>query len=378
MRRVGGHRVGARRRAVMSTGTTSRPVVELARVAGRPPEPETTRTSQPERGQRAGEVVRHVGRAAAREELARPILGSAAAGHGEPNRIAARLPSRDDGVQGTADPGHGTFTGQRCRSRMPRHGWPSPTSGPSDPRTCAACACGSTTAARRPCTWPGTTRRRRACGSRCVRGQTLSSWCLAHGIREALVGGFFTRPGLRAARGAADRRHPARAPSRSTSRGAAAARACTSSGAEVGIAARDALPARPTGDLLQAGPLLVTDGRAVYDRAEDREGFSAGSSQFDSDITAARHPRAALALIGDGRAGGGLRRPLACRRRPHARGARERPRRPRRPQRHQPRRRRLDLARRRRPPAQPPLRATRASRSAAAAPSRPRSSSSPA
>ena len=131
-----------------------------------------------------------------------------------------------------------------------------------------------------------------------VRGQTLSSWCLAHGIREALVGGFFTRPaceplgelrtgGIQRASVPFDEPWGSR-------------RACVHiRGATVGIAARDALPALPPGDLLQAGPLLVTGGRAVYDRTDDREGFSAGSSQFDSDITASRHPRAALALTGD-------------------------------------------------------------------------------
>ena len=118
-------------------------------------------------------------------------------------------------------------------------------------------------------------------------------------------------------------------------------------------------------------------GRAVYDRADDREGFSAGSSQFDSDITASRHPRAALALAGDAVLA------VACDGRSRADagltleefasvlvelGA---------AQRHQPRRRRLHVARRRRPPAQPPATRTRASRSAAAARSRPRSSSSP-
>ncbi len=32
---------------------------------------------------------------------------------------------------------------------------------------------------------------------------------------------------------------------------------------------------------------------------EDREGFSAAAGQFDSDITAERHPRAALGVSGD-------------------------------------------------------------------------------
>ena len=54
----------------------------------------------------------------------------------------------------------------------------------------------------------------------------------------------------------------------------------------------------PPGDLLQAGPLLVAAGEVVFD-ADDREGFSAGAGQFDSDITDGRHPRAALGVSGE-------------------------------------------------------------------------------
>jgi exopolysaccharide biosynthesis protein len=64
----------------------------------------------------------------------------------------------------------------------------------------------------------------------------------------------------------------------------------------VRIARRTELPAFPRGDLLQAGPLLVKDGRVVFEADEDAEGFRAGSHQFDSDITDGRHPRAALAV----------------------------------------------------------------------------------
>jgi hypothetical protein len=63
------------------------------------------------------------------------------------------------------------------------------------------------------------------------------------------------------------------------------------------IARRDALPAEPVGDLLQAGPLLLAGGEIALDG--DAEGFSAGSRQFDSDITQGRYPRAALAVAGD-------------------------------------------------------------------------------
>jgi hypothetical protein len=131
-----------------------------------------------------------------------------------------------------------------------------------------------------------------------VRGQTLAAWCAARGISDALVGGFFTRPGLEPlgevrTRGVLRRHAPFDAPW-------ASVRACVHvCGGRVAIAGRDALPAAPRGDLLQAGPLLVRDGRPVYERATDPEGFSAGAHQFDSDITAERHPRAALGLAGD-------------------------------------------------------------------------------
>jgi hypothetical protein len=72
------------------------------------------------------------------------------------------------------------------------------------------------------------------------------------------------------------------------------------------IAARTELPAEPRGDLLQAGPLLVRDGRVVLAPGDDAEGFSAGQAQFDSDITEGRHPRAALGL------GGGFACAVAC------------------------------------------------------------------
>ena len=124
-----------------------------------------------------------------------------------------------------------------------------------------------------------------------VKGRRLAE-C---GFDDAIVGGFFTRPdtaplGEVRTRGVARKHVPFDAPW-------AAERACLHvAGGIPRIAARSELPARPRGDLLQAGPLLVRDGAAVYDRALDPEGFSAGARQFDSDITAERHPRAALAI----------------------------------------------------------------------------------
>ena len=65
------------------------------------------------------------------------------------------------------------------------------------------------------------------------------------------------------------------------------------------LAALADAPEPPRGDLVQAGPLLVADGAVVFAEGEDREGFSEGAGQFDSDITDGRHPRAALGVAGD-------------------------------------------------------------------------------
>ena len=72
-------------------------------------------------------------------------------------------------------------------------------------------------------------------------------------------------------------------------------RGCLNVDGQVRIARRGQLPEDPAGDLLQAGPLLVSGGRSLID-GSDPEGFSAGSGQFDSDITVGRYPRCALGL----------------------------------------------------------------------------------
>jgi hypothetical protein len=127
---------------------------------------------------------------------------------------------------------------------------------------------------------------------RLPRPQPLAAFCRARGLDEALIGGFFVRPGgaplgeLRT-RGIVRASVPFAAPW-------GAVRACVHvHRGRVTIARRDELAAAPRGDLLQAGPLLVRHGHPV---GGDAEGFSAGAAQFDSDITAGRYPRAALAL----------------------------------------------------------------------------------
>src|SRR4029077_6469643 len=77
----------------------------------------------------------------------------------------------------------------------------------------------------------------------------------------------------------------------------ASRRACVVIDADgIRVCAREDAPTSPEGDLVHAGPWLVRGGEVVFDPDEDREGFSAGSGQFDSDITDGRHPRAALGI----------------------------------------------------------------------------------
>lgn len=133
---------------------------------------------------------------------------------------------------------------------------------------------------------------------RLPRPEPLRAWCARRGVDEALIGGFFVRPhgtplGELRTRGVRRRSVPFTAPWD-------ARRACLHVAAgRAAIARRDELPAAPRGDLLQAGPLLVVGGAPAARDGEDPEGFSAASEQFDSDITAGRYPRAALALTPD-------------------------------------------------------------------------------
>jgi len=124
---------------------------------------------------------------------------------------------------------------------------------------------------------------------------TVHRWCEESGAEHAIVGGFYMRPGGPALGdlwidGRALPTEPFDAPWHEQ-------RACVHvAGGEVRLAARSELGTAPHGDLLQAGPMLVGEGRSLIRAGADAEGFSAGSRQFDSDITAGRYPRAALGL----------------------------------------------------------------------------------
>jgi hypothetical protein len=125
----------------------------------------------------------------------------------------------------------------------------------------------------------------------------LDSWCAKHGVDEAVVGGFYLRDPFRPLGelwlGGEEVPSTPFPPEYRALRPA-----IHLTDGRIEIAPRGDLPAAPAGDLMQAGPLLVRDGRVVFDRDADREGFSAGCDQFDSDITLGRHPRAAIG-IGD-------------------------------------------------------------------------------
>jgi hypothetical protein len=126
--------------------------------------------------------------------------------------------------------------------------------------------------------------------------ERLDHWCAAERHSEAIVAGFFVRDPYRPlgevrVGGTPVEHEPVAAPW-------ASRRACVHVDGTVRLAPRGDLAADPPGDLVQAGPMLVRDGRCVID-GEDREGFSGGAAQFDSDITVGRYPRCALG-VGDG------------------------------------------------------------------------------
>jgi hypothetical protein len=124
----------------------------------------------------------------------------------------------------------------------------------------------------------------------------LDEWCAAHGHPEAIVAGFFLRDPYRPLGEVRIDGDPI--PHEPTALPWGPERGCVHVDGAVRIARRRELADQPRGDLLQAGPLLVSGGRSLID-GEDREGFTAGAAQFDSDITVGRHPRCALGL-GDG------------------------------------------------------------------------------
>jgi hypothetical protein len=127
------------------------------------------------------------------------------------------------------------------------------------------------------------------------RPTPLVRWCRQEGVRDAVVGGFFSRPRYVPLGQVQVNGQPRASLAFDSPWGDV--RACVQiTDGGVRIARRDQLGPAPVGDLLQAGPLLVLDRQLVVVAGQDAEGFSAAAHQFDSDITCGRYPRAALAL----------------------------------------------------------------------------------
>ncbi|HEX6711868.1 MAG TPA: phosphodiester glycosidase family protein [Thermoleophilaceae bacterium] len=130
------------------------------------------------------------------------------------------------------------------------------------------------------------------------RPEPLHRWARSAGVGEAISGGFYVAGGTPLGELHSDGNVHMTVPFEEPWD---ACRSCLSiAGDEVEIAPRGVLPNRARGDLLQAGPLLVANARAVIGAdARDPQGFAAGAGQFDHDITAGRHPRAGLGIARD-------------------------------------------------------------------------------
>lgn len=130
------------------------------------------------------------------------------------------------------------------------------------------------------------------------RPRQLLAWCREEGVDDAIVGGFFIRPnGKPLGELRIDGRRVA---SQAFEAPWAARRSCVLSARDgIALVPRGELPPDPAGDLLQAGPLLCRGARNLIELTDDPEGFSAGSADFDSDITRGRYPRAGLGICAD-------------------------------------------------------------------------------
>ena len=129
------------------------------------------------------------------------------------------------------------------------------------------------------------------------RPEPLHRWARNAGVAEAISGGFYVGAGTPLGELHSDGNVHMTVP---FDEPWDACRSCVSvRGGSVEIVPRGVLPNRARGDLLQAGPLLVANRRALLSDARDSQGFSAGHAQFDCDITNGRYPRAAFGIARD-------------------------------------------------------------------------------
>lgn len=126
------------------------------------------------------------------------------------------------------------------------------------------------------------------------KAEPLPTWCSRTQIFHAIIGGFFMRgPGLPVGevwmRGMQVESYLG---PWASERGA-----LYIDGQDLRIASRNVLPAEPTGDLIQAGPRLVTGGRSlIYEGAALDDFPKTWRRTNDTDITNRRYPRAAIGL----------------------------------------------------------------------------------
>jgi len=156
------------------------------------------------------------------------------------------------------------------------------------------------------------------------RPEPLHRWARRTGVADAISGGFYVADGIPLGEIHSDGNVHMAVPFDAPWDGC---RSCLSvRGDTVEITPRGVLPNRARGDLLQAGPLLVANGRPVIGPdtrgasaaatrrasasapqsasapaadSRDPQGFRLGAGQFDCDITAGRHPRAAFGIAAD-------------------------------------------------------------------------------
>jgi hypothetical protein len=129
----------------------------------------------------------------------------------------------------------------------------------------------------------------------------LLSWCATQGIKNAISGGYFLRQHNKLVgevwiNGAPCDYEPI-AKGWDKLRGAA----CIDSKGSIELAPRNELPLIPEKDLLQAGPLLLRNGKQIMPKNSDIEGFFATSHQHDPNAipTEGRFPRVAIGTSSD-------------------------------------------------------------------------------
>ena len=132
------------------------------------------------------------------------------------------------------------------------------------------------------------------------RPEHLDVWCVANGIGEAVVGGFFLRDPYRPLGelwiDGRQAPHEPVADPHGPRRGSVVV---DHDGAVRLRRARGRARRRRPATCCRPGRCSSPAARSSSTPTADREGFSAGAGQFDSDITDGRYPRAALGLSQD-------------------------------------------------------------------------------